>query len=309
MFMAIYKKERFGIARKIVSNMTSESWEQIPHSSLSYEADVTELLKEYKKLNEWIEDKSKKITINTIMIKVICEGLKEAPKMNCTLKFRRKLVRGTLKYHDNIDVTMPMILKSGEMMTVNMHDMGNKSLTEMTDAINDTIRRANNSDMNQVMYEVSLDNTLTGLKKGKLIQTIERLYGSKMPGKHKVHSLSGSRKKKYYSIPEEDRLTKHDIEQGTTTITNLGSVYREQKGNCYLLEIIPPQTTAFAINAIQKRPTVITDEFGEEKIEIRSILPITIAIDHRSLDYGDVVPSLRKFDEIFDNPSVIQNWK
>ena len=53
--------------------------------------DVTELLKEYKKLNEWIEDKSKKITINTIMIKVICEGLKEAPKMNCTLKFRRKL--------------------------------------------------------------------------------------------------------------------------------------------------------------------------------------------------------------------------
>ena len=54
---------------------------------------------------------------------------------------------------------------------------------------------------------------------------------------------------------------------------------------------------------------MITDEFGEEKIEIRSILPITIAIDHRSLDYGDVVPCLRKFDEIFDNPSVIQNWK
>ena len=49
--MSIYKKERFGIARKIVSNMTSESWEQIPHSSLSYEADVTDLLEECKKLN------------------------------------------------------------------------------------------------------------------------------------------------------------------------------------------------------------------------------------------------------------------
>lgn len=115
------------------------------------------------------------------MIKVICEGLKEAPKMNCTLKFRRKLVRGTLKYHDNIDVTMPMILKSGEMMTVNMHDMGNKSLTEMTDAINDTIRRANNSDMNQVMYEVSLDNTLTGLKKENLSRLLNDFTAQKCP--------------------------------------------------------------------------------------------------------------------------------
>ncbi|MEZ3421543.1 MAG: 2-oxo acid dehydrogenase subunit E2, partial [Eubacterium sp.] len=158
--MGIYKKERFGIARKIVSNMTSESWEQIPHSSLSYEADVTELLKECETLNEWCEDKAKKITVNTLMIKIICEGLKAAPKMNCTLKFRRRLVQGTLKYHDTIDITMPVILKSGEMMTVNMHDMGSKSLTEMTEAIQDTMRRANNSDMNEVMYEVSLDNTL-----------------------------------------------------------------------------------------------------------------------------------------------------
>lgn len=307
--MSIYKKERFGIARKIVSNMTSESWEQIPHSSLSYEADVTDLLEECKKLNEWCEDKSKKITVNTLIIKIICEGLKAAPKMNCTLKFRRRLVQGTLKYHDNIDITMPMILHSGEMMTVNMHDMGNKTLTEMTEAINDTVRRTNNSDMNEVMYEVSLDNTLNGLKRGKLIQTIARLYGAKMPGKHKVTTLSGSRKRKYYSIPEEDRLTKHDIEPGTTTITNLGSVYKEQKGSCFLLEIIPPQTTAFAINAIQRKPIAFTDEFGEERIEIRSVLPITIAIDHRSLDYGDIVPCLRKFDEIFDNPSVIQNWK
>lgn len=28
--MAIYKTEHFGIARKIVANMTSQSWEEIP---------------------------------------------------------------------------------------------------------------------------------------------------------------------------------------------------------------------------------------------------------------------------------------
>ena len=43
------KSTHFGIARKIVSNMTAESWEQIPHAVISYEADVTDFLKECKK--------------------------------------------------------------------------------------------------------------------------------------------------------------------------------------------------------------------------------------------------------------------
>lgn len=307
--MALIKEEIFGIARKIVSNMTSESWENIPHATMTYDADVTELFKECKKLNADCTDKSKKITINTVMIKILCEGLKAAPKMNTHLVFNRKLVRGTLKYFDHIDVSMPMILPSGEMMTVNMHDMGNKTLSEMTAAINDTARRAKNSNMEEVMFEVSLDNTLTGLKQGKILQTVRRLYGSKMPGKHMVKTLSGSEKKKYYSIPVSDRLTKHDIEQGTTTISNLGSIYREQKGACALLEIIPPQTTAFAVNSAQKRATVVTDENGKDSIDVRLIMPITIAIDHRALDYGDVVPFMRKLDEIFENPSVTQSWK
>ena len=307
--MALIKEEYFGIARKIVSNMTTQSWDEIPHATRTYEADVTELFNESKKLNADCTDKTKKITINTVMLKIICEGLKAAPKMNTHLVFNKKLVRGTLKYFDNIDISMPMILPSGEMMTVNMHDMGNKSLSEMTEAINATAARAKNSDMNEVMFEVSLDNTLKGLKEGKILQAIRRLYGSKMPGKHQVKTLSGDAKKKYYSIPVSKRLTKHDIEQGTTTISNLGSVYREQKGVCALLEIIPPQTTAFAINAAQKRPTVVTDKNGKDTIETRLIMPITIAIDHRALDYGDIVPFMRKLDEIFENPSVVQNWK
>lgn len=91
--MAVYKTENFKIARKIVSNMTTESWNDIPHATMSYEADVTELLTECKKLNSISEEK---ITINTLMLKIICEGLKAAPKMNCTLDFNKKLVTATL---------------------------------------------------------------------------------------------------------------------------------------------------------------------------------------------------------------------
>ncbi len=75
-----------------------------------------------------------------------------------------------------------------------------------------------------------------------------------------------------------------------------------------MLEIIPPQVSAFAVNAIQKRPVVTEDKYGSDKIEIKKILPITIAIDHRALDYGDCVPFFEKLDEIFSNPHMIFEW-
>ena len=49
--MALIKEEHFGIARKIVSNMTTESWREIPHAIVIYEADVTDILPVVKALN------------------------------------------------------------------------------------------------------------------------------------------------------------------------------------------------------------------------------------------------------------------
>ena len=303
--MKITRTEHFDIQRKIVANMTTESWEQIPHVAYVYEADVTDLMTEFKKLRSTSKTK---ITLNTVLMKAIIEGLKAAPVMNSHLSYNRKLVRGELKTFEDINISMPMLLPDGQMMTVNMRDMGNKTLSEMTAAIVDTERRARNSNMDEVMYEVSLDNTLQRLKQGKVAQTVMRLIGSKT-GAHKVTTLHGAEKKKYYSIPATDRLTKKDIEQGTTTISNIGSIYREHKGSCALLEIIPPQTTAFAIDSIQKRPCVMTDAQGNDTIAVRQILPITIAMDHRALDYGDIIPFMRKLDEIFANAEVLKQWK
>ena len=158
----LIKEEHFGIARKIVSNMTAESWETIPHAVVSYEPEATQLLKVIDEINEG-RAKEERLTINTVMLRVIVEGLKACPALNAHLEFNRKLVRGCVKTYENIDVSMPMILKTGEMMTINMHNMQDKTITEMRDAIADSTRRANNSDMNEVMFEVSLDNTLSGI--------------------------------------------------------------------------------------------------------------------------------------------------
>lgn len=298
----VIKNEHFGIARKIVSNMTAESWETIPHAVVSYEPEVTEFLKVMKEINK-DATKETKLTLNTIMLRVIVEGLKACPILNSHIEFNRKLVRGNVKTFKEIDISMPMILKTGEMMTINMHDMHNKTMSQMRDAIADSARRANNSDLNEVMFEVSLDNTLQGLKRGKIAQTVNRLIGSKT-GKHKVKTLSGKAKKEYYSIPVTDRLTKHDIEQGTITVSNLGSVCRDWNGICTILEIIPPQVCAIAIGSTQLVP--IAEETGEVRTGYR--LPLTIAFDHRALDMGDVAPFMNRLNEIFANPEIIKEW-
>lgn len=300
--MRVAGTEHFGIARKIVSNMTSESWETVPHACVTYEADVTKLFDVLKKINA-IRDKAQRITVNTAMLRILVEGIKARPKMNGHIEFNRKRVTGTVTTLENIDISMPVILDSGKMMTINMHDMDSKSMTEMGDAIADSMRRAGNSNMDEVMYEVSMDNTVQGLKKGKVGQAINRLIGSKT-GKHKVKTLSGKAKKEYYAIPQEDRLTKHDIEQGTITISNLGSIYRGWKGECTILEIIPPQLVAIGVGAAQRKPVCSAD--GE--IVSALIMPLTIAFDHRALDLGDMIPFFEKLDEIFKNIAVIESW-
>jgi len=300
--MQVTNTEHFGIARKIVSNMTSESWETIPHACVTYDADVSTLFAALKEINSG-KSAEEKITVNTAMLRIIVEGLKACPKMNGHIEFNRKLVRGTVKTLENIDISMPVVLKSGEMMTINMHSMESKSMSQMRDAIADSLKRANNSDMNEVMFEVSMDNTVQGLKKGKIMQTVYRLIGSKT-GKYKVKTLSGEAKRKYYSIPTEKRLTKHDIEQGTITVSNLGSIYRNWHGECTILEIIPPQLVAIGIGAAQRKPVCTSD--GE--IVSALVLPLTVAFDHRALDMGDLVPFFNKLDEIFRNADKIKEW-
>lgn len=306
--MKIKEEQVFGIARKIKANMTNESWEHITHSVVSYEADVTELMPLIKTMNEGV-DKANKITVNSVMLKIITEGIKVMPLINSHLEFDRKLVRGTLKIFDTINISVPMVLPTGEMMTVNLRDMEKKSISEMDEAVKETVKKAKNSDINEALYGVSFNDTIQGLKKGKVLQAARRLYGSKMPGKHKVETLKGDDKRKYYSIPENERLSQKDLEQGTITVSNLGSVYREGSQRCYMLQIVPPQTCVIALLSIRKEPVVVTDENGEDKIAIRQILPMTLAFDHRAYDYPDIIPFFRRLDEIFANPEIIEEWK
>ncbi len=88
-----------------------------------------------------------------------------------------------------------------------------------------------------------------------------------------------------------ERLVRKDLDPGSITVTNLGSLYREWNGKCTLLEIIPPQLCAIALNSIRE-----------------GVLPLTIAFDHRALDADDIFPFMRRMDELLSSTDTLRSF-
>ena len=299
------KVEHFGLQRKIVANMTTESWETIPHAAVNYEPDVTGFWDTFQKLRK--QPGWEGVTLNTVLLYAITQGLRACPAMNGHIKYRRKSTNGLLELYSDVNISMPMQLPTGEMMTINLHNCEEKNLRQLRDYMADIRRRMEKTDLVEAMYEAALDNTLRLIREGKIATVLARLLGANF-GKGKIHRIKGAEKRAYRAIPREDRLTKEDIEQGTVTVSNLGSVYRGSYAPPALLEIIPPQLCAIAIGGFADRPGVVAGPDGGQDMAIRKYLPLLIAFDHRALDYGDVAPFCKRMDEIFADPSMIEDW-
>lgn len=293
---------RFGIQRKIVANMTSESWRSIPHCSYTFEPDLTTFLEKYKAFNNALKKEGKHVTLNTVVIKAIAEALKEAPQLNAHFNFEQKLVRGKVTTFDQIDISMPWILPDGRMMTITMKDMGNRSLGNMTEYMAETAKKIEKTDLNEAMYQVSIHDTMEKLSKGKFLQVGQRLFGSFTNKKHRVKHLTGEAKKAYDAIPDSEKLTVSDLQQGTITVSNVGSITRGHEGVVSMLMIIPPQVCAICVNTLTKKPVVVKNAEGKDEITIQSTIPLCICFDHRVLDFGEVKPFLDALQRIFDNP-------
>jgi len=101
-----------------------------------------------------------------------------------------------------------------------------------------------------------------------------------------------------------DSIRPEEIRQGSVTISNMGSLYSEWKGSISLQEIVLPQICAFGIGSLQKRPVVNK----ENEITVADILPITIAFDHRALDFEPVSAFMKDLNEFLSDEEKIQSW-
>ncbi len=293
---------RFGIQRKIVANMTSESWRSVPHVSYIYEPDITNFMAKYNEFDSRLKEEGRHVTVNTVMIKAICEALKAAPQMNAHIRFEPRLVRGRTTVFSNIDISMPWILPDNRMMTITMKDMGSKSLREMTEYMQEISEKIKNTNLDEAMYKVSMRDTREQFFNGRIVKVAFRLFGAKTQKRYRITHLQGAAKKAYEAIPDSEKLTISDLKQGTITISNIGALTRGHEGLLALLMIIPPQVCAIGIGALTKKPVVVTNEKGEDEITIRSTIPLDIVFDHRVLDFGEIRPFLDALQNIFDDP-------
>lgn len=256
------------IQRRMVACKTTQAWNQIPHVAFIYEPDITDLYEKFQRLRVDFRADGCELSLNTLLLKAVAEGLKSAPGLNSALTFDPVTNSGSLETFDEISIDIPWLLPDGRMMTLTAFDLKEKSLREISDQIAEMREKIGRTDF------------------GRLLRAAAAGRAEGLP---------------------QDGLQPKDIAGGTVTVSNLGSICRTS-GSVALLEIIPPQVLAVGIASVQEKPGVFKDQAGEKEIGIRRFLPMCLAFDHRAFDFGDVVPFIRRLDEIFQNPEEIERW-
>ena len=121
-----------------------------------------------------------------------------------------------------------------------------------------------------------------------------------VPVIHKAHELSveglGARIRDVARRARSRQLTPDEVRGGTFTITNPG-----QYGSIAATPIInQPQVAILDLEAVIKRPVVVTDSEGNDSISIRPMTILGLSWDHRALDgalSAQFLASLKRFLE------------
>jgi len=293
---------KFNLLRKVIGYKTTESWLTIPHITFIYEADATEVLAELSRLNE--NNQGLKLTINTLLLKICTEAIKAAPQVNAHIKYNSKRVTGEIEIIKNIDISMPWVLENNEIVVINLRNFEDKTLVEMQKCINKIAYKMRNCNIHIPLYQVSANTLMEEMKKGHLLRASHAFLGvvidKSKPSKKDI--------KEYEKIPLNDKIISSDLQPGTVTISNLGSVCRGLNGFMGVLEIVPPQVFAIGIGSVQEKPCVIKNENNENSIAIRKVIPLCLGFDHRALNFGEIVPFIQKMEYIFKHSELLGEW-
>ncbi len=126
----------------------------------------------------------------------------------------------------------------------------------------------------EIVYHKDINiGVAVALEEGLIVPVI------KNANKKRLSALS-EETKKLIKLARERKLMPDDYKGGTFTISNLGMYGVDN----FTAIINPPEAAILAVSTTKKIPAVIEEE-GVEKIRIRSLMKITLSVDHR-LIYG-----------------------
>lgn len=295
------KIEYFNLKSRVSGYILTKAQQNSPTCGYNYEADITKLWEEFQKLKETC---GYELSFNTLMMKILAEGLKVAPKLNSHIEFNTTSSCGTLIMKKHIDVAMPVLLDNGETFPIKVRETENKSLKELSEQITELLQRLKKTNVDKVMFDVITQRTVGLLLKGDIKATIAQTFTGYV-GKHKVAKLKGL----FHPAPRDgSMLFMNELNEGTVCMTNWGVLYDGLNGNVTYTPLLYPQVFLFAMGVIKDTDYAFRNEKGEVDIATKKTLPITLMFDHRIGAFNDVMPFIKKLDEIFQNPEIIREW-
>ena len=118
--------------RTAVAERTLFSWQNIPHVSFLYEADVTELWDEYQIKKEEMKANGLRLTWNTLFMKLVANSMEAIPIRMVTSKPDEPF---SFVETNAIDMDMPAIFPDGKMLPVTIRQINEKTLEELADEL------------------------------------------------------------------------------------------------------------------------------------------------------------------------------
>ena len=290
------------IKRRMNGYVLTENQRNQPQAGYCYEIDVTDMWEEYKKLKETC---GYKLSFNTIIMMAMVEGLKAAPRLNAHIDFNHKRCCGTLIIKKHIDVSMPVMLDNGDTFPVKIRHCEERNLQSLQEEIDTMTYKMKNTDIDAVLGDLVVQRLVGFMLKGKVTETISQSLAG-VVGKHKIATIGDFIKKQ--AKEGEKGLQYYHLNEGTVCFSNWAGLYEGLRGFETTSPLLHPQVFMMGVGGFIEKNFVYRNEKGEVDFKTRKMLPVTLTFDHRIGAFNDVIPFMKRMDEIFENPEVIREW-
>jgi len=256
-----YHIKSYSKNRRNIEHIAREGWRRHSIRSL-IEVDVTETLKEIKKIKE---DTGKKISFTGWVIKCVSQAIIKNKGLNAYRQGRRKIV-----VFDDVDVGMPIernVDEEYQTMVYIVRRANEKNVFEITDEIRKA-QREETDGSTQVLGEKLNWVAKFALKAPGFIQRFFMFFIRR----------NGIFRKKY---------------TGTVGVTAIG-----MKGRFpgWVIPLGGTPAVLVVLTGIIKKPVVVKNE-----IKIRDMLHVTISVDHDIVDGGPLARFVETLIDLMQN--------
>ena len=132
--------------QRVIAERMTQAKQQIPHFYATVEVEMDELMALRKQLNEQLEERGIRLSVNDFVMKACAVALKDYPKLNALWTDKG------IELHQQVNLAMAVALEAG-LITPVIKDAANKTLSAISAASKDLARRAREGGLNPDEYQ------------------------------------------------------------------------------------------------------------------------------------------------------------